>query len=111
MAKSPLSGGGSCAAKRLTERKYGNANRGKNFLVIENNFSKSSCRNPDNRKNPENRNRLGNYGQLEKRIKLRRSYWRFLVLDRVKGVLPEEVVESWWINEGRRTLFVLRKVT
>ena len=35
----------------------------------------------------------------------------FGVLDRVKGVLPEEVVGSWWINEGRRTLFVLRKVT
>ena len=38
-------------------------------MVTENNFSKSSCRNPDNRKNPENRNRIGNYGQLEKRIK------------------------------------------
>ena len=35
----------------------------------------------------------------------------FGVLDRVKRVLPEGVVGSWWINEGRRTLFVLRKVT
>ena len=51
---------------------------GRTFMVTENNFSKSSCRNPDNRKNPENRDRIGNYGQLEKRIKLRRSYWRFL---------------------------------